>query len=116
MTTVTRERDFRKETELKAKRKKVPTLYEADESKYAGPHKWQIQGWAKFARKLWHEKAYSRWTRDAFDSIEIGGAEHLAALDGPCLLVANHQSHLDTLLVDAILPQKVVGEMKTYAV
>lgn len=107
MTTVVTESDFRSKAELKAKRKKVPTLYEADESKYAGPHKWQVQGWAKLVRKLWHEKAYARWTRDAFADIEVHGAEHLAELSGPCVIVGNHQSHLDTLLVDAVLPASV---------
>ncbi|MEM7100994.1 MAG: lysophospholipid acyltransferase family protein [Pseudomonadota bacterium] len=106
MTTVIRESEFRLKAELKAKRKKVPTLYEADEAQYAGPHKWQVHRWAKIVRKLWHEKAYARWTRDAFDSIEVRGLEHLANLDGPCVIVGNHQSHLDTLLVDAILPQE----------
>ncbi|NIP16110.1 MAG: hypothetical protein GWM88_15810 [Pseudomonadales bacterium] len=87
--------------------KKVPTLYEADESKYADPHRWQIQAWAKVVRRLWRYRAYTRWARQAFSRVDVVGAEHLDAVDGPCLFVANHQSHLDTILVHAVLPERV---------
>ena len=45
MTTTTTLDFTRKLTGTRAK--KVPQLYEEDTSKYAGPHRWQIQGWAK---------------------------------------------------------------------
>jgi 1-acyl-sn-glycerol-3-phosphate acyltransferase len=87
--------------------KKVPTLYEADESKYAGPHRWQISMWARTVRRLWRYRAYTRWAKQAFSHIDVVGAEHLATLYGPCIFIANHQSHLDTILVHAVLPEKV---------
>ncbi|HEY5680411.1 MAG TPA: lysophospholipid acyltransferase family protein [Pseudomonadales bacterium] len=87
--------------------KKVPTLYEADESKYAGPHRWQIRAWARVARRLWRYRAYTRWARQAFSRIEVSGAEHLDSVEGPCVFIANHQSHLDTILVHAVLPEKI---------
>lgn len=91
--------------------KKVPTLYEADESKYAGPHKWQIQVWARLVRRLWRYRAYTRWVRQAFTRIDVVGGEHLESLEGPCVFIANHQSHLDTLLVHAVLPEKVRSKL-----
>lgn len=91
--------------------KKVPTLYEADESKYAGPHSWQIQWWARVVRRLWRYRAYTRWARQAFSRVEVVGAEHLDSLEGPCVFVANHQSHLDTVLVHAVLPEKVRSKL-----
>lgn len=87
--------------------KKVPTLYEADESKYAGPHKWQIQGWARLVRRLMRRRAYTRWLDQSCSEINIHGSEHLANLDGPAIFVANHQSHLDTIVVHSALPEKI---------
>jgi 1-acyl-sn-glycerol-3-phosphate acyltransferase len=88
-------------------RKTVPTLYETDESKYAGPHRWQIQWWARIARRLWRKRAYTRWLTQACSRIEIFGEEHLAGIDGPCVFIANHQSHIDTLLAHAALPEAI---------
>jgi 1-acyl-sn-glycerol-3-phosphate acyltransferase len=87
--------------------KKVPTLYENDESKYVGPHEWQITGWARLVRRLMRQRAYTRWVDQACDDIEIVGLEKLAAVDGPAIFIANHQSHLDTLIVHAALPERI---------
>ncbi len=87
--------------------KKVPTLYEADESKYVGPHRWQIRGWARLARRLMRQRAYTRWVDQACEGIDVVGAEHLAELDGPAIFIANHSSHLDTLVVHAAAPEAV---------
>ncbi len=87
--------------------RKVPTLYESDESKYAGPHPWQVRGWAKVVRRLMERRAYSRWLEAAVTEINVTGAEHLAAVDGPCVFIANHTSHLDTLLVHGVMPRTV---------
>jgi 1-acyl-sn-glycerol-3-phosphate acyltransferase len=88
-------------------RKAVPTCYETDESKYVGPHRWQIQWWARIARRLWRRRAYTRWLNQACSRVEIVGAEHLDGLTGPCVFVANHQSHVDTLLAHAALPESI---------
>jgi 1-acyl-sn-glycerol-3-phosphate acyltransferase len=88
-------------------RKSVPTCYETDESKYAGPHHWQIQWWARIVRRLWRQRAYTQWLTQACSQIEIFGEEHLATIDGPCVFIANHQSHIDTLLAHAALPEAV---------
>jgi len=87
--------------------KKVPTLYETDESKYAGPHRWQIQPWARIVRRAWRQRAYTRWFEEACETLEVVGAERLEQLDGPALFVGNHQSHVDTLVVHAALPESI---------
>lgn len=94
-----------------ARKKTVPTLYEEDATKYAGPHRWQIQAWAKLVRRAWRYKAYTRWVQQACERIDVIGAEHLQAIDGPCVFVANHTSHLDTLVVHDILPERVRSKM-----
>jgi 1-acyl-sn-glycerol-3-phosphate acyltransferase len=87
--------------------KKVPTLYEADESKYVGPHRWQIQWWAKGIRRLMERRAYTRWLDAACADIQVNGLEHLDNLKGPCVFIANHTSHLDTLLVHGAMPRAI---------
>lgn len=94
-------------TLVNVRSKKVPTLYEADESKYVGPHRWQVQGWARLARRLMHRRAYVRWVEAACTTVTVTGLDHLKDIDGPCLLVANHQSHLDTLLIRTTLPSSI---------
>ena len=89
------------------RKKVVPKLYEEDASKYAGPHRWQIQGWAKWVRRAWRYRAYTRWAEQACEHVEVVGAEHLRDLPGPCVFVANHQSHLDTVVVHQILPEEI---------
>ena len=49
--------------------------------------------------------AYTQWLQQAFTEVEVIGAQHLESVQGPCILVGNHASHLDTLMVDAALPQ-----------
>lgn len=93
-------------TLVNVRSKKVPTLYEADERKYVGPHTWQVQGWARLIRRLMHQRAYARWVRQACSSVDVSGLDYLTELRGPCLFIANHQSHLDTLLVKTSLPAR----------
>ena len=92
---------------ISVRKRKVPTLYETDESKYAGPHRWQVQSWARWMRRglRWH--AYTRWSQAAFTEVSVTGLEHLEGLEGPCIFVGNHQSHLDTLLVMEALPEAI---------
>ena len=87
--------------------KVVPQLYEKDAAKYAGPHRWQIQLWAKWVRRAWRYHAYTRWAEQACEHIEVVGAEYLDDVQGPCVFVANHQSHLDTVVVHQVLPEHI---------
>ncbi len=91
---------------VSVRKKKVPTLYEQDESKYAGPHRWQVQPWAKLARRALRQHAYTRWSDAAFSDVAVNGLAHLDEVEGPCLFIGNHTSHLDTLLVMEALPER----------
>ena len=93
------------------RRKKIPTLYEADEAKYAGPHRWQIHWWARAVRRLWRYRTHTRWVEQACTHIDVGGLEHLLHIKGPCVFVANHQSHLDTLVAHAALPEAIKSRL-----
>jgi 1-acyl-sn-glycerol-3-phosphate acyltransferase len=96
---------------LPGRKKNVPELYEKDVSKYAGPHRWQIQGWAKLVRRAWRYRTYTRWVEQACEHISVIGANYLADIQGPCVFVANHQSHLDTLVVHHVLPEAIRSKL-----
>ena len=75
--------------------------------KTGGPHKWQIQRWARLARQVMRPYAYSRWSNQYFKPFNITGQEHLASLNGPCIVIGNHASHLDQYALLGALPERI---------
>ena len=96
--------------ELPKRQKTVPKLYEEDASKYAGPHALQQSWLARRLRRALKHYAYTRWA-DAFTAIEANGLAHLDGLSGPAVFVANHTSHLDTVLTQSALPGHVTDRL-----
>ncbi|MDA1075730.1 MAG: lysophospholipid acyltransferase family protein [Proteobacteria bacterium] len=47
----------------------------------------------------------------ADEPINVSGAQLLDNLQGPCIFVANHQSHLDTLVVHQVLPESIKSKL-----
>jgi len=84
-----------------------PVAPSAAAPEYAGPHRWQINSPAKVVRRLMRRYAYTRWVDRYCDPLTVKGVEHLAALDGPAIFVANHQSHMDTLVLFEAMPEPV---------
>ncbi len=77
------------------------------ETDYAGPHHWQTQAWARLVRRAMRQRAYTRWVDRYCQSLTLSGREHLSHLDGPCIFIANHQSHMDSLVLLTALPDEV---------
>jgi len=73
---------------------------------YGGPHKWQISWWARSVRRLWRYRAYTRWVEKYCTSLNVKGLENLENLPSNAIFVPNHQSHMDTLVFHAALPEK----------
>lgn len=74
---------------------------------YAGPHPWQTGVSAKLIRRLMRHRAYTRWV-DAFcDPLTVTGLSNLDALEVPAIFVANHQSHMDTLVLFEAMPSRI---------
>lgn len=71
------------------------------------PYRWALSWWARAYRRMarpWTVRSHvNRFCRP----LTIEGAEKLASLDNPMLIVANHTSHFDTVIVLSLLPNKI---------
>ena len=79
----------------------------AQEGGTVGPHRWQVQWWAKVARLAWRRHAYGQWVYPYCKPLTITGRQKFRAIKGPCIVVANHTSHMDGLVLHCALPQRV---------
>ena len=75
--------------------------------RYAGPHRWQVAPWARLVRRAMRWRAYGRWVATYCESLTVTGRDHIESVDGPCLVIANHQSHMDTLVLFEAMPEAV---------
>jgi len=75
--------------------------------KTGGPHKWQIQPWARLVRRAMRGYAYNRWSDEYFQPFTITGQDKLKDLSGPCIVVGNHASHLDQYALLGALPEHI---------
>lgn len=89
------------------KKASSPKLYETDERRYVGPQRWQTQWWARLARRAWRHRAYTRWLDQAVTELKRVGVANLNDIDGPSIFIANHASHLDTVVIYESLPARI---------
>jgi 1-acyl-sn-glycerol-3-phosphate acyltransferase len=73
----------------------------------AEPHRWATSRWARAFRRLGRPWFVTRHIEKLCRPFTVEGAEHLESLDGPALIIANHTSHFDPVIVLSVLPQRI---------
>jgi 1-acyl-sn-glycerol-3-phosphate acyltransferase len=73
----------------------------------ATPHRWAAGKFGRAFRRLGRRWIIDRHVQRLCPDIDVRGAEHLSTLDGPAIIIANHTSHADTLIVLSVLPPKL---------
>jgi 1-acyl-sn-glycerol-3-phosphate acyltransferase len=56
---------------------------------------------------MMRRRAYTRWVDRYCKPLTVTGLDNLAGLDGPAVFIANHQSHMDTLVLYTALPERI---------
>lgn len=74
------------------------------EPREAKPYGWALTSWARLYRRLARPWVVARHVRQFCQPFSVDGREHLDELAGPALIVANHCSHFDTVIVLSVLP------------
>ena len=75
--------------------------------KTGGPHTWQIKVGAQWARRVMRGYAYTRWEKKYFHPFTVTGQDKIENINGPCIVVGNHASHLDQYALLAALPERI---------
>lgn len=76
------------------------------EIRTAGPHRWQIQWWAKLVRYLMYDYAYGRWARKAFTQHDVFGMDKFDDVQ-QCIVISNHASHNDQFCLMKAIPPRL---------
>ena len=73
----------------------------------AKPHRWALSLWARAYRRLARQWDVDKHVRRFCQPMTIEGEGNLHQLDNPLLIVANHTSHFDTVIVLSVLSPQV---------
>ena len=81
----------------------------------AKPYGWALSSWARLYRRLARPLVVARHVRRFCQPFSVDGREHLDEVTGPVLIVANHCSHFDTVIVLSILPPPLYDRVAVVA-
>ncbi|MEX1255152.1 MAG: lysophospholipid acyltransferase family protein [Dehalococcoidia bacterium] len=73
----------------------------------AQPHRWALSLWARSFRSLARPILLTRHLQHYCSPLTIEGLEHFDEVNGRSLIIANHTSHFDTIIVLSLLPQRI---------
>ncbi len=72
-----------------------------------GPYHWQISWWAQIVRRLLRYRTITKDLRAACQPLTIEGRDELKGVKGPVIVIGNHSSHLDGLVISEALPERI---------
>lgn len=73
----------------------------------AKPHRWALSFWARAYRRLARPWDVDKHVHRFCKPMTVEGQENLSGIDHPLLIMANHTSHFDTIIVLSALPRKI---------
>ena len=73
----------------------------------AKPHRWALSFWARSYRRLLRRWDVEKHVRTFCRPMTVEGEENAARIQNPALIIANHTSHFDTVIVLSVLPRRV---------
>jgi 1-acyl-sn-glycerol-3-phosphate acyltransferase len=71
------------------------------------PHKWALSLWARAFRRAARPWTVQSHVNKFCQPFTVEGEEKLAAIENPMLIIANHTSHFDTVIVLSLLPNHI---------
>lgn len=79
------------------------------------PHRWALSLWARSFRRVARRWTVRSHVRKFCQPFTVEGAENLKGIDGPLLIIANHTSHFDTVIVLTVLPNRIYDKTAVVA-
>src|SRR2546425_5821446 len=79
------------------------------------PHRWALNLWARAFRRLARRWTVHSHVRQFCRPFTLEGEENLAGIDGPLVIIANHTSHFDTVIVLSVLPDRIYDKTAVVA-
>lgn len=73
----------------------------------ARPHRWALWWPARLYRRVLRRWDVDKHVKQFCRPLTIEGRENLEGVSGPLLIIANHTSHFDTVIVLYVLPRKI---------
>src|SRR2546426_10738532 len=71
------------------------------------PHRWALNSWARVFRRLARRWTVHGHVRKFCRPFMLEGEENFAGIASPLLIIANHASHFDTVIVLSVLPDRI---------
>src|SRR2546428_9949060 len=71
------------------------------------PHRWALSPWARAFRRLARRWTVHSHVRKFCRPFSVEGEEHFSQIDNPMVIIANHTSHFDTVIVLSVLPDRI---------
>lgn len=79
------------------------------------PYRWALSWWARAYRRLARPIHVNRHVKRFCQPFNVEGIDKLNDIDNPMLIIANHTSHFDAVIVLSVLPSKIYDRLAIVA-